>query len=458
MEIYEVIIIGSGTAGQTAAFELHGHGLKVAVVEQSETPGGTCALAGCQAKKWFYEGMETAARAHHLLHKGVTSPPVMDWQAFLKEKNRFTSGVPKGTLNSFAKAGIDVIAGSARFIDDNTIDCNGQQYTAGNFIIATGARPLNLPIDGAEHMISSDEFLDLTELPSRFVFVGGGFISFEFAHFVNRLNKSEQAQTTILEVAARPLGPFDADMVDQLMLASEIDGIDILTEIKITSIEKSGSCYKVNLADETMIEADVVVNGAGRQPVIEGLDLDQAGINYSRRGITVDEEMRTSKSNIFAVGDCAATIQLARVADYESLIAANAILGDQGDPDWPAIDYKLVPSILFTYPQYGMVGQTEEELIDDGIEYTKSEGYDLGWPGYRRIGMEHAAFKILASTDGYFLGAHFLSDQASGMVNTIRLAMLNGITVDKLYRQVMMAPYPTRESDMTYMIKPLLNP
>ncbi|MBT8439011.1 MAG: NAD(P)/FAD-dependent oxidoreductase [Gammaproteobacteria bacterium] len=457
MREYDVIIIGSGTAGQTAAFELRSHGLQVAVVEQSKTPGGTCALAGCQAKKWFYEGMETAARAHHLLHKGVISPPAMDWQAFLNEKNRFTSGVPKGTLNGFKKAGIDVIEGSAKFIDDNRIDCNGEQYSAESFIIATGAKPLNLAIEGAEYMISSDHFLELTELPPRFVFVGGGFISFEFAHFVARLNEAEQGQITILEVASRPLGPFDADMVEQLMLASEMEDIDILTDVNITSIEKSGSSYLVKLADETVIEADVVVNGAGRQPVIEGLALDQTGINYNRRGIAVDENMRTSKANIFAVGDCAATIQLARVADYESLLAANTILGDKGNADWPAIDYKLVPAMLFTYPQYGMVGHTEQALIDAGIEYIKSEDYDLGWPSYRRIGMEHAAYKILASPDGYLLGAHFLSDQASGLVTTIRLAMLNGVTVDKLYHQIMMAPYPTRESDMTYMIKPLIN-
>ena len=457
MVTYDVIIIGSGTAGQTAAFELKSHGLNVAVIEQSKTPGGTCALAGCQAKKWFYEGMETAARAQHLMQKGVVAPPAMDWQALLKEKNRFTSAVPRGTLNAFKKADIDVIEGGATFVDDKTIECNGQLLLADKFIIATGAKPLNLPIEGSKNMISSDEFLELAELPARFVFIGGGFISFEFAHFVARLNNAEDGQVTILEAASRPLGPFDEDMVEQLMLASEVDGIDILTEVQVNAIEKTASGYRVKLADEAVIEADLVVNGAGRQPAIDGLGLDQAGIDYTRRGIGVDEQMRTSKAHIFAVGDCAATVQLARVADYESVIAANTILGDKIEADWPSIDYDFIPAILFTYPQYGMVGYTEQALIDKGIEYNKSEGYDLGWTSYRRIGMEHAAYKILASPEGDILGAHFLSDQASGMVNTIRLAMLNGITVDKLYHQVMMAPYPTRESDLTYMLKPLLS-
>lgn len=456
MITYDVVIIGSGTAGQTAAFELKNHGLSVAVVEESQTPGGTCALAGCQAKKWFYEGMETAARAQHLLHKGVAVPPAMDWQALLKEKNRFTAAVPRGTLNAFREAGVDVIEGSAKFVDDKTVDCNGQLLSADNFIIATGAKPLNLPFEGSEHMIDSDAFLELSDLPKRFVFIGGGFISFEFAHFVARLNNADDSQVTILEIASRPLGPFDEEMVEQLMLASEMDGIDILTEVQINAIEKSASGYAVKLADGSVIEADIVVNGAGRQPDIDELGLDQAGIDFSSRGIAVDEQMRTSKAHILAVGDCAATVQLARVADYESMIAANAVLGDKTQANWPSIDYSCVPAILFTYPQYGMVGHTEQALTDKGIEYKKAEGYDLGWPGYRRIGMEHAAYKILASPEGHILGAHFISDKASGMVNTIRLAMLNGINVDKLYHQVMMAPYPTRESDLTYMLKPLL--
>lgn len=457
MDSFDVIIIGSGTAGQTAAFELNSHGLQVAVVEQSKTPGGVCVLAGCQAKKWFYEAMETTARANHLMQKGVVSPPVMDWQAIMKEKNRFTAGVPKSTINGFEKAGVAVIEGSATFINDNSIECDGKQYSADKFIIATGAKPLDLPITGSQHMLSSDEFLELNELPPRFVFVGGGFISFEFAHFVARLNTAEAKQTTILEVAPRPLGPFDEEMVEQLMVASEMDDIDILTDVKISSIESFDNGYQVKLADGSVIEADVVVNGAGRQPAIEGLGLDQAGVEYSRRGIAVDEHMLTSKPHIFAVGDCAATIQLARVADYESMVAANTIIADKGKTQWPSVDYQLVAALLFTYPQYGMVGQTEQALIDKGVEYIKSEAYDLTWPSYRRIGMEHAAYKILATPDGQLLGAHFLSDQAGGMLNTIRLAMLNGTKADQLYQQMIMAPYPTRESDMMYMLKPLIN-
>lgn len=461
MNNYQVIIIGTGTAGQTAAYTLQQQGLKVAIAESSERPGGICALAGCQAKKWFYEATEAMARSHHLLGKGITDQPTVSWADLVKEKNSFTSGVPKGTLSGLAKAGIDVLEGSASFIDANTLKVSDQQYQADTFIIATGAEPFSLPIDGAEHLLTSNDFLDLDALPPRFVFIGGGFISFEFAHFVARLNPAADREVTILEVAERPLGPFDEEMVEQLMLASEVEDIDIRTEVRIEAIEPAGDGFQVKLADGEIIEADLVVNGAGRQPAINGLGLDELGIDYTRRGISVDAQMRTSVANIFAIGDCAATVQLARVADYEAQLAAKTILDDQAIKEaksgrgWQPIDHHTIPAVLFTYPQYGMVGQTEQALQAAGVEYIKSEGYDITWPTYRRIGMNHAAYKILASVDGKLLGGHFISDNASGMVNAIRLAMLNDINVDTLYHQSVMAPYPSRESDMSYMLKPL---
>ena len=165
--------------------------------------------------------------------------------------------------------------------------------------------------------------------------------------------------------------------------------------------------------------------------------------------------MQTTQPHIYAIGDCAATIQLARVADYEAMVAANSILGATDDRVWPEMDYSAVPAILFTYPQYAMVGYTEDALKRESIPYVKSVGHKLAWPTYRRIGMSHAGYKILAGTNGEFLGAHILSDNASGIINTIRLAMLNRISIDALYRQSIMTPYPSRESDMLYMLKPL---
>ncbi len=166
--------------------------------------------------------------------------------------------------------------------------------------------------------------------------------------------------------------------------------------------------------------------------------------------------MQTTQAHIYAVGDCAATIQLARVGDYEAQVAASTILGVIDKGAWPDMDYSAVPAVLFTYPQYAMVGSTEDALKSAAIPYTRSFGQNLSWPTYRRIGMSSAAYKILVGNNGEFLGAHILSDNAAGIINTIRLAMLNRIPAETLYRQSIMSPYPSRESDILYMLKPLV--
>jgi glutathione reductase (NADPH) len=184
--------------------------------------------------------------------------------------------------------------------------------------------------------------------------------------------------------------------------------------------------------------------------------LKAAGIKYSERGIAVDQAMRTSNPAVFAVGDCAATTQLARVADNEAHVAADNVLAELGLGRKERMDYRFVPTILFTYPQFGMVGQTETALKQNGQTYQKSFAKNLGWPTYQRVGLKNAAYKILADGNDQILGAHILSDHAAGMLNTIKQAMLNQTTVSELYRQTIVSPYPTRESDLSYMLKPLL--
>jgi glutathione reductase (NADPH) len=305
-------------------------------------------------------------------------------------------------------------------------------------------------------MVTSADFLELDRLPRRIIFIGGGFISFEFAHFAVRLGPTDTC-CTILEAGPRPLGPFDHEMVGLLKDASAPEGIDIHCNINIISIEKADHTYTVTTKDGQRFEADLVVHGAGRVPDISGLDLEKAGIESTPRGITVNEKMTTTNSHVYAVGDCAATVQLARVADAESQVAARGIAGCfSGDRLQGAMDYTTVPSVLFTYPQYGMVGATEEALKDEGVEYKKSFGKNLTWPTYRRIGMKSAAYKLLAGKDGRLLGAHVLSDNATGLINTFTLAMVNRISVDDLYRQSTLTPYPSRESDIIYMLKPLI--
>ena len=454
---YDVLVIGSGTAGQTAAYELKTQGLTVGVVEHSDRPGGTCALSGCQAKKWFYEGAEIVARSHHLAAMGVTSPATASWQDLRREKNKFTSKVPANTIRGLEKSGIDFIGGRARFVGRRSIAVGGVTIGARCIILATGARPAALDIDGARWLVGSRQFMELGQLPPRIVFIGGGFISFEFAHFAARLGP-QGVHCTILEAGPRPLMPFDEEMVELLAEASRLEGIEIHNDVAVTAIEKNGETFTVQAKDGGSFEADLVVHGAGRSADIDDLDLDRASIESTRRGVSVGETMATSNPRVYAVGDCAATIQLARVADAEARVAAaNIARTISGKGNKVSMNYNAVPSVLFTFPQYGMVGSTEQMLDDDGVDYQKSFGKGLGWPTYKRVGMRSAAFKLLATGKGQLLGAHILSDNACGLIGILTLAMVNEIPVGELYRQCIMTPYPSRESDVIYMLKPFIS-
>ena len=455
MDAYDVVIVGSGTSGQTAAFHLNEKGLRVAVVEKSDRPGGTCALAGCQPKKWFYEAAEAIAKSRHLEGKGIVAAPDGNWRQVLEQKRQFTASIPEGTIQNLQKAGIDLVAGTAQFLDDRTLSVNGKRIQAKFFILATGAKPMELPIKGIEHVITSDEFLELTELPPSILFIGGGFISFEFAHFAARLGAANQ-RSVILEAADSPLGTFDSEMVELLVAASKAEGIDVRNSVEIEVIEKHAEGFSVRTANSGSFETNLVVHGAGRVPGLDTLQLDAAGVESSKRGITVDQTLRTSNRCVFAVGDCAATIQLARVADQEAHVAANNILAELDLGRKATMDYRAVPAVLFTYPQFAMVGKTEADLKQNKQTYRRSFAKNLSWPTYRRVGLKDAAFKILIDANDQILGAHILSDHAAGMINTIKQAMLNETPVDELYLQTIVSPYPTRESDMSYMLKPLL--
>jgi len=455
MKTYEVVVIGTGTAGQTAAIEISSHGLKVAVIEQSIEPGGVCAMHGCQPKKFFYEAAETVARCRHLLGKGITGEPDVSWGDILKEKNKFTSPIPEHTVNGLKGSGIDFFEGTAVFTGAQTLAAGDEDIKGRYIIIATGAEPADLPVKGSDLMITSNDYLSLNRLPGRIAFVGGGFISFEFAHFAARLG-SRPGDIHIIESQNNVLRSFDSDMVRELIAASKDEGITIHTGVKLIEIIKKADYFQVIGESDPDIEVDLVVNGAGRRPNIQSLNLEAAGIAYSGAGITVDRTMRTSNHNVFAVGDCASTVQLARVADMEAKTAANAILNELDGRNCNPMDYDVIPTVLFTYPQLGMVGKTEEQLQKEDVKYWKSSDTNLAWPTYRRIGLRHAAYKILVDAHEHILGAHFLSDNTTGLVNTFAQAMRGGVTVSKLLESSILSPYPSRESDILYMLSPLV--
>ena len=210
---FDVVVVGSGTAGQTAAYDLKAAGLRVAVVESSDRPGGVCALAGCQAKKWFYEAAETVSRSLHPEGQGNygCGHGFMVPGAQGKKQIHFRRSAAHRRRISMKPAS-NISKAVARFVAPDTLAVGSRQIRSHFYVLATGARPMPLEMPGKEHLVLSDAFLELESLPERILFVGGGFIAFEFAHFAARLGPAN-SHLVILEAGDRPLGPFDAEMV-----------------------------------------------------------------------------------------------------------------------------------------------------------------------------------------------------------------------------------------------------
>lgn len=442
----DLIVIGAGMAGINAAKKCSKAGWSVAIVD--ELPyGGTCALRGCDPKKMLRAGAEAVEAAQRLDGKGVAGEVRIDWPALMKHKESFTDPVPESMEGGLSDAGVLCLRGRVRFIAENRIAIDGNgEFAFRHALIATGAKPRPLDFPGAEQLIDSTDFLNLAELPRRIVFVGGGYVSFEFAHIAARAG----AQVTILDRGSQQLKIFDPDLVDMLLDRSRLAGIEIVTEAAIDRIEGANGKHRVayQKAGETHIaEADLVVHGAGRVPAIDQLDFTAAGIEIENGGVKVTPWLQSpSNSRVFAAGDAAASAgkPLTPVAVFEGKIAASNMLKDKRT----APDYIGVPSVVFTIPELARVGLLEEEARERGevdVSFTDTSS----WFSQKRLGESHAGAKIIAGEGGQILGAHMFGPDAAEFINIFSLAIKLGLTVKHV--KSMPAAYPTGASDIGSM-------
>ncbi|MGB5985476.1 MAG: NAD(P)/FAD-dependent oxidoreductase [Desulfobacterales bacterium] len=446
METYDVAVIGTGTAAYQVVYPCCEADLRVAVVDRRPY-GGTCAIRGCQPKKYLVAAAGAVERAEAMAGIGIRRPSQINWPDLLASKNAFTHSVPRRTEEGFQDAGAATFHGPARFTGNQTLKVGEAEIRAEKIVIPSGAKPRPLDFPGAHLMASSDDFLDLEALPPRIVFVGGGFISMEFAHVAARAG----SQVTVLQQDAHVLNPFDSDLSDLLVEASRAAGITIETGVCVNEVVPANGGFKVRCRENPnqTFSADLVVHGAGRVPDLEDLDLSAAGINFTPKGVTVDDYLQSpSNPRIYAIGDAVATpYQLAPIADMEGLCAAHNILhGNQ-----QKADYSVVPSAVFTQPPLAAVGILAAEAKKLDREVAINSGDMTSWPSSRRIGQRHAAYKVIIdSGNQQILGAHILGHNADEMINIFALAMRFNLTRDDL--KSMLWAYPTYISDIKYML------
>ena len=446
---YDVIVIGTGAAGSTVAYACKGAGRTVAIID-SRPFGGTCALRGCDPKKVMVGLAETVDAHNRLLGQGIPgTEAVIDWSKLAAFKATFVESVPKSRVASYESAAIDTYHGRARFVSARELEVNGETLEAGHIAIATGAEPMDLRVPGAEFVITSDDWLDLKEMPKRTVFIGGGFISFEFAHIANAAG----SEVTVLDRGKRPLKPFDSDLVGAMVGAAKKRGITVRSERPVSAVERDGSSFVVKTktpdGGEEDFPADLVVHGAGRVPRITDLGLDAAGVETGRRGVKVNEYMQSvSNPVVYAAGDAAEPgPPLTPVAGREAEIAAENIINGNTREFVPPV----VPSIVYTVPPLGSVGLLGEQAKEQGLDFKVNHADFSSWYHNRRLREEHAAYKILIDkqTD-LILGAHFFGLAAEELINLFTLAINQRITATELRRTVF--AYPTFSYDITYML------
>lgn len=445
---FDVIVIGGGSAGNTVAGRVRDAGRSVLLVEARDV-GGTCPLRGCVPKKVLVAAAETldhiaTAPAHHI----HTGPVRLEWPALIERKEAFVTGVAASFERGLEKRGVTVVHGAARFTGPREIDVDGTRYRGEKLLISTGSVPRTLPIPGFEHTVTSEDLLVMRERPASLVFIGAGVIALEFSHVLARAG----TRVTLLEIAPRPLPMLDADLVDALAARSRALGIEIIPAAQTRRIERDGAGFVVTFDEGGQTHtrrADVVANGAGRVAALDGLDLDAAGIERDRRGIRVDDTLRSiSNPAVYVAGDALGTSpQLSPVAGYEGQVVAHNLL----NPDPMTVDYDAVPRVVFTVPALASVGLTEAEAEAAGVACDVHLNDMTSWRSSKTHAEEVALAKTLVEREtGRIVGAHLLGHGAAEIIHLFAFARKFGHTAADL--KAFVYAYPTFASDIRFML------
>src|SRR3984893_8081262 len=447
MKTYDLVIIGSGTGAQAASSRMRAAGWSVASVDHRPF-GGTCALRGCDPKRVLMSGGEAIDAETRMRGHGVTGEARIDWRDLMMFKRSFTDAVPRNLEKYFAENGIDAFHGFARFTGRDVVVTEGRELKARYILIAAGARPIPLDIPGQEHAVTSEEFLELEQLPARIVLVGGGYIAAEFSHLAARAG----VHVTVLQRAERMLPAFDPDLVGWLMGKFGELGIDVRTRTTVQRIDKTANGFLVHASTDGQVKtvtADLVVHAAGRAPDLDALDLTAADVVADTGRLKLNEFLQSvSNPKVYAAGDAASRgPPLTPVSSHDGkIIAGNLLDGNRHMPD-----YRGVPSVAFTIPPIAAVGLSEAEAKGKGLKFRINSEKVSDWYTARRLNEMVYGFKTLVDPDtGRILGAHLVGPHVDEVINLFGLAIRHELTADDLKSTIF--AYPTGASDIGDMV------
>ncbi|MCL1873926.1 MAG: dihydrolipoyl dehydrogenase [Clostridiales bacterium] len=435
---YDIAVIGGGPGGYVAAIRAAQLGAKVALIEKDQL-GGTCLNRGCIPTKAL---LAAAGKLNAIkeaksfgIEVGEARP---DLAKMIKRKNDIVRRLKNGVGYVVQKNGITIYAKQAAFVDEHTLDLEGEQISSAKFIIATGSSPRSLFLgDDGGRLINSDQLLDWQEIPSRLAIIGGGVIGVEFAQIFHSLG----SQVTIIEIEEQILPGIDWEVTAKLGQILKKRGIKLLTGSRITEIEGKdhAALLEVDLPDGSAdtFEAELVLCATGRKPYFDGLNLDVSGVAYNPAGIPVDKNLLTNQPHIAAIGDVTGGIQLAHFASAQGLAAAEFLMGSQVTGN-----LTVIPSCIYGDPEVATVGLSQEQVEAAGIAWAKAV-FPMQACGKAMAMSETDGFckLIFDPADHTILGAYILAPHATDLIAEIALAMVNDLKLENIGKTI--HPHPT---------------
>ncbi|WP_452225362.1 dihydrolipoyl dehydrogenase family protein [Lacinutrix chionoecetis] len=444
---YNVFVIGSGIAGQTAAKACAKNNLTVAIADNREF-GGTCANRGCDPKKILLQFSALLEESKRLEKLGVKKSPSVNWEQVQQFKSQYINAIPEATEDNLENLNIDLYHQSPKFINEDTVEVEGKTISADFFVIATGQIPRTLSIKGNKYIETSDAILNLEKIPKTASFIGSGYVGMEFASMLAILG----TKVTIFEQTDKALSNFDAFLVEKLISKMKSLGVEFIFNAEVASVEKLNKNIRIKYAvngNKKRHKSRKVFNTAGRIPSVKQLKLENANINADETGVLVNNFMQ-SKTNkrVYACGDVSSlSLPLTPLSGLQGyIVGENIINGNKKEFQFP-----MVPSTVFTQPNLSAVGMQEEEAKARYKNIKVYKGDAQNWFNARKSNQDTYAYKIIVNQrTEEIVGAHILSDQANENINIFSMAIANNVTVSAFKKLIF--TYPSYSNDLKSMM------